>query len=188
MRIAIALSAFLPMLAAAQDDPHERVRERWRMMRMWKLTDSLALDEATGSKLFPLLNRYDDQEDAVHKDVRDTEIKLRDALKAGKQDGKKLTELVDRIVKNHEKLGQLRLERIREARKVLTPVQQARLALLLPRIERHFHQMIEKAMRGRGPGGPGGRGGREPGGGLGDPFGPDKEGPMGDFVVPEEGI
>jgi Spy/CpxP family protein refolding chaperone len=172
MRIAMVWSALLPLMAAAQDDPHARVRERWRMMRMWKLTDSLALDEATGSKLFPLLNRYDDQEDSVHRELRDTQGKLRDALKSGKPDGKKLTEWVDRIVKAHERLGALRQERIRESRKLLTPVQQAKLALLLPRIERHFHRMVEKAMHGRGGPGDPGRGPRGPGpGGPGRGFG-----------------
>ena len=177
MKIAIALATLLPLLAVAEEDPHARVRERWRMMRMWKITETLALDEAAGSKLFPLLNRYDDQEDVVHREMRETHLRLREALKSGKQDGKKLTELVDRLVKNHERIGQIRMERIREARKVLTPVQQAKLALLLPRIERHFQRMIEKAKRGRGPHGPPGRGPGPGGPGRGGPppFGDDDE-------------
>jgi Spy/CpxP family protein refolding chaperone len=163
MKTTIVLGALLPVLAAAQegDDPHARVREQWRMMRMWKLTEALSLDEATGSKLFPLLNKYDDQEDAVHRDMRDADQALRAALNSGK-DTRKLTELVDRMIKNQDRIGQIRMERIREARKLLSPVQQAKLALLMPRIERHFQRMIEKVMRGRGPGGPG-PGGRGPG-------------------------
>ena len=35
-------------------------------------------------------------------------------------------------------------ERIRELRKVLTPVQQAKLALLLPSIEREFAQWVRQ--------------------------------------------
>ena len=36
MRTAIALATLVPMLAAAQDDSHARVREQWRMMRPMK--------------------------------------------------------------------------------------------------------------------------------------------------------
>ena len=48
------------------------------------------------------------------------------------------------MLANRVKRHALKDERIKELRKVLTPVQQAKLVLLLPRLEREFAQFIRE--------------------------------------------
>jgi hypothetical protein len=135
------------------------VFERMKAMRAWKLTEELKLDEATSSKLFPLLARYDDKELALQKDMGEAMHALRTEAEALKPDGGRLTACIDKLLAIRARQRTLEEDKFKDVRKVLSPLQQARLVMLLPRIEQHFQQRIREAIearRGRGPGGGGG--------------------------------
>ena len=149
----------------------ERVRERVRTMRMWKLTEVLSLDEATAAKLFPLLKAYDDKMEPVIKDMMEAHKQLRDANKAGKLDDKTATTLVERLLADRKQMQAMEDQRIADVRKVLSPQQQAKLLIAMPRIDQMVGGAIRRAMRGKGMGGMGGPGMGGPGmrGGKGGP-------------------
>ena len=69
-------------------------------------------------------------------------MELRALLAAPRPDDAKLTAAINRMLANRARKHALRDERINELRKVLTPVQQATLVLLLPQLEREFAQFI----------------------------------------------
>jgi len=133
----------------APDQLRKEVLERMRALRAWKIVEELKLDEATSAHLFPILARYDDQELALAAERRDIAEEIRTLLAAPRPDDTRLTAAINRMVVNSEKRHAMKDERLKELRKVLTPVQQAKLVLLLPRLEREFAQFIRDVAGGK---------------------------------------
>jgi len=130
------------------DDPpkkerHEKIRERIETLRMWRLTKVLDLDEATASRLFPLLNRYDKKRFWIERDVRKDMNALRRALEGRNMD--ELQEILQRLEDRHNELQRLNDEERAELKKILTPEQQARYVLFQYKFKRDMRRMIEKA-------------------------------------------
>ena len=156
---ASAQAAHRPVPAAANHDKRspdqlrKEVLERMRALRAWRIVEELKLDETTSARLFPILAKYDEQELALAAERRDIAQELRALLAAPRPDEGKLTAAINRMLANRAKKHALRDERIAELRKVLTPVQQATLVLLLPRLEREFAQFIRDVAGQRDDGG-----------------------------------
>jgi Spy/CpxP family protein refolding chaperone len=133
------------------DELRKEVVERMRALRAWRIVEELKLDETTSAKLFPILAKYDEQELAFAVERRQIAQEIRGLLAAPKPDDAKLTAAINRIIANRTKKQASRDERIRDVRKVLTPVQQAKLVLLLPRLEREFAHVIRDVAEGNPP-------------------------------------
>jgi len=119
-----------------------------RALRAWRIVEELKLDENASARLFPILARYDEQELALAAERRDIAQELRTLLAAPRPDDAKLSAAIDRMIANRVKRHAFKDERLRELRKVLTPVQQAKLVLLLPRLEREFAMFIQEVAGG----------------------------------------
>jgi Spy/CpxP family protein refolding chaperone len=131
----------------------KEVLERMRALRAWKIVEALKLDEATSARLFPILSRYDEREMAIAAERHAIMVELREATEAPHPDDVKLTATLNKLLVIRTKEHAMRDERIKEVRKVLTPVQQARLVLLLPRLEHDFAGWIHEASGHGGPSG-----------------------------------
>ena len=119
-----------------------------RALRAWRIVEELKLDESASARLFPILARYDEQEMALAAERRDIAQEIRTLLAAPQPDDAKLTAAINRMLANRaQAASRCSDERIKEVRKVLTPVQQAKLVLLLPRLEREFAQFIRDGGR-----------------------------------------
>jgi len=128
----------------SSDQLRKEVLERMRALRAWRIVEELKLDETASARLFPILAKYDEQELALAAERRDIAQELRGLLAAPRPDDAKLTAAIERMLANRVKRHARKDERIKELRKVLTPVQQAKLVLLLPRLEREFAQFIRE--------------------------------------------
>ena len=160
-KLAVALVMTMAVAAAAQPGKAggkpggrpelvEKVRERVRMMRMWKLTELLQLDETTAAKLFPLLKQWDDKMDPLQKELAG----LRKQLKQSAQlDDKTIIVLIDKLVAGQQKMHLLHQQRIAELRKVLSPKQQARLIIVMGKVDRAIQRTVRQAIQGKGGGG-----------------------------------
>lgn len=126
------------------DQLRREVIERMRALRAWKIVDELKLDQATSARLFPILSKYDDRELTLMKERRDIIRDLRAETESTTPNNSKLTAAIDRLVALRSRQQSLQDEKFRELRKVLTPAQQAKLVLLLPRIERGFIHRIRE--------------------------------------------
>lgn len=135
------------------DQLRKEVLERMRALRAWKIVEALKLDEATSARLFPILSRYDEREMAIAAERRLIMHDLREATEAPHPDEARLTATLNKLLANRAQQRALHDDRIKDVRKVLTPVQQAKLVLLLPRLEHDFAGWIHEASgRGGGPG------------------------------------
>jgi Spy/CpxP family protein refolding chaperone len=137
-----------PSERRSADQLRKEVLERMRALRAFKIVDELKLDETASARLFPILAKYDEREMALSTERHDVVKELKAELAAGRPDNGKIEKAVDRLLANRTRRHALHDEQIKELRKVLTPVQQGKLALLLPRLEREFarfvHQVAEK--------------------------------------------
>lgn len=137
----------------AQLDRRERVKNRIRALRAYKLTEELSLDEATAGKLFPLLARYDNEFDRLLGVRADISKRLRQASRG--QDARAADKLIDEAVANQRAFWDLEEKRLAELRKILTAQQTARLLVVLPPLERKIENQLRKAIAAKQPGGPG---------------------------------
>lgn len=133
--------------AGSIEDKREKVRQRIRALRAWRLTEALDLDEKTASALFPVINRYDGRFQKLTAAGARLHRDLRRSVADG--DDARTDELVDELVEHQRQLWELQEARFRDVRKVLTPEQAARILILLPEIDRAIHAEIRKAMRPR---------------------------------------
>jgi Spy/CpxP family protein refolding chaperone len=126
----------------------KEVLEHMRALRAFKIVDELKLDENASARLFPILAKFDEREMALANERHEIVRELKAELAVPRPDNARLEKTVDRLLANRTRRHALHDEQIKELRKVLTPVQQGKLALLLPRLEREFarfvHQVAEK--------------------------------------------
>jgi Spy/CpxP family protein refolding chaperone len=123
----------------------KEVMERMRALRAFRIVDELKLDEATSARLFPILSKYDEKEMALAGERREIVRGLKTEIESAHPDDARITKAIDQLLANRARRVALRDEQIKEVRKVLTPVQQGKLALLMPRLERDFAQFVHDA-------------------------------------------
>ena len=135
---------------AARREERERllseVLDQMRAMRMWRLTEELKLDQATAAKVFPLLAEYDDKAREIARERGEVAREVKEQVRSGKTDNRRLQVLIDRLLANQSRRKALEDERFKSLRSFLTPLQQAKLLLLLPRLEDDFRRRIRDAM------------------------------------------
>ena len=155
----LLLAAFLLGMPNAEaqkgrQQMRERVQERIRAMRTARLVEALDLDEQTTARLFPVVNKYSDAIAEVGKDSGEARRALNDLLSSGKADDATVNKIIDRLVANKGKVDALEQEMIREVRKVISPLQAAKLVIVLPEINRQIRQRVRQAARQKLGGGP----------------------------------
>jgi hypothetical protein len=134
----------------ARRQAHEKLRaevlDQMRAMRMWKLTEELKLDQTAAATVFPILAQYDERARAIGKERREIGKEVFQQTKEGKPDEARLRELIKKLLANQMKRNALDQERFKALQPALTPLQQAKLLLLLPRVEDEFRRRIRDAM------------------------------------------
>jgi hypothetical protein len=145
--------------AEMKDRLRQEVIDQLRAMRMWKLTEELKLDEATAAKLFPMLAKFDDQARDLGRERGELYRSLHAEMKAPAPDPTRLTTIIDRLATNRARRNALEEDKVKAMRKVLTPFQQAKLILVLPRLDDSFRDRIREIIgrdRWQARGGPDG--------------------------------
>jgi hypothetical protein len=158
------LTPAAPAVAQPRRDPgarraperREQVKAKIRALRAYTLTEQLALDEQTSSRLFPALARYDDETDRLLQKRVELQRKLRRADTM--RDARAIEHLIDDAIANQRGFWDLEDRRIAELRKILTPAQAAKLLVVLPALERRIQRQLRKAIARQ----PGAAGRRDP--------------------------
>jgi Spy/CpxP family protein refolding chaperone len=137
----------------AKEQLRQQVIDRMQTMRMWKITEELKLTEAMAAQVFPLLARMDAQERDIARERGEIFRGLREEVDAPSPNSGRINAFIERFVANRARRVALENEKVTGLRKVLSPVQQAKLVLLLPRLDEAFRHHIRETMtRGHGPG------------------------------------
>lgn len=123
---------------------------RMRALRAWRIITELKLDEASSTRVLPIFTRYDERDLVLIIERREITYELRTLLAAPRSDDAHITRALDRLAATQLRRHTLHDERLDELRRVLPPVQQGRLLLLLPGLERDFAHWGRQAI-GDGP-------------------------------------
>lgn len=123
----------------------DEIKKKIRAMRAYTLTEELSLDEATAGKLFPVLARYDDETDRLLQKRGDIQRRLRRADTL--HDARAVERLIEEALVNRRAFWDLEDRRIGDLRKILTPVQSAKLLVVLPALERKIENQLRKAIQ-----------------------------------------
>jgi hypothetical protein len=138
-----------------RETKRDRVKKRIRAMRAYALTTELGLEADDAGRLFPLLQKFDDEFDRLLVTRTQLQRKLDDT---SGMNAKTIDKLIDQSLANQRDFWNLEEKRIAELRKILTPPQVARLLVVLPALERRItNQLRQAAKPGGGGGGGGGR-------------------------------
>ncbi len=133
-----------------------KVIEKIRAVRAARLVEVLNLDEASATKLFAAINRYDDQILPLKVEIGQSRRQIRALIESGKFDDATGNKLVDKIFAARSQIAKLEEQRNAEVRKLLSVRQFAMLVVALPEIERDIERQVRKAVdrrRGMGDGG-----------------------------------
>ena len=155
--IALVVAAGAPTAAFADKDKDRsgkraQVLERIRTVRAARIVEILNLDQATATKLFAVLDRFDDQILPLKMELGQTRRELRKVIDAATFDEAAAVKLIDRLTAARAQIAKLEDQRAAEVRKVLTVKQYATLVVALPEVERQIEKAIRKAASRRGGG------------------------------------
>jgi Spy/CpxP family protein refolding chaperone len=134
--------------AIEREKLRDQIFDQLRAERMWKLTDALKLDEATAAKLFPLLSKFDEQERNLGRERGETHRELRAATEAPTPDNARLDALISKLIALRGRRHDIEVEKLAALRKILKPLQMAKLMMLVPRMDESFRRRIHDAIEG----------------------------------------
>jgi hypothetical protein len=134
-----------PVMPQAKPGNHRRLEIKRKLMafRAYRVTEELALDEATAALVFPLLAKYDQKVDQLTVE----RVKLHKALRSPPAETGAIDDLIRRALANRRALLDLEEQRLNELRKVLSAQQTARLLVLIPQIERQIKAQIRRSVQ-----------------------------------------
>lgn len=128
----------------------EKMRERIRMLRTWRLIDDLNLTEEQSAKFFPIMNKFDDRREELELRKRQIIDELIDVLKSEKPSEKKLQQKLADLRKTEQELWESRQSFVDKAAKVLSVKQQAKLLLFEEKFQRQLGAIIRDIKDRRG--------------------------------------
>ncbi len=148
------------------EERREEVRKKIEAVRIYRLTEELKLDPQTAAKMAALLGSVEQKRRTIVQEQMGAMRELRDSLRAGSPDERKLKGLLEKLEKNHHEMSEIRDKEMKGLKELLTVEQQARYLVFQQEFMREMRGMIAGARGGgQGPGpGPGMRGGMGPGG------------------------
>ena len=157
MRIAKMLSFFVMVTLAAPvgaqpEAARAQLRERMRQATVKRLVERLGLDAATAQRIDQVEKSIDDQIAAVQADngrVRRELRRLTEGRPPQPADLVQINQLCDRILSGRATMQKLELQRLAEMRRILKPVDFARLIIVMPQVNREIKGDIYRAL---GPG------------------------------------
>lgn len=131
------------------DERRTEMRQRIRVMRAWRLTEELDLDEETGIELFAHLDAFDTRVEADQQQLSELGRQLRTFILEGTGSDEEVRAIMGEIMAAHLRIEQARIEMIEAAGTFLTAHQQAALMLFLPEFDDEIRDTVREARRGR---------------------------------------
>ena len=150
MAVAVVVGLGLGTSSVADPGPaaqrRAQIKKRIQALRAAEITTDLDLDAQTAAKLTAVLNKYDDETDALVQKRVELTHKLQNV--DAKTSSDVAQQLVDDAVANAKAFRDLEDRRFGELRKLLTPQQSAKLLVVLPEFERRIQNQLKNAIQG----------------------------------------
>ncbi len=128
----------------------ERIERRVEMIKIYKLTEALQLDEEQATRFFPRYRAYETEQRAAREQLNRAFRELEAAVKGGREDGE-LIRLMQQTRQAERRMLTRRDEFFEGVSDLLSPRQKAALMVFERRFPQVVKQAIEKIRRGGGP-------------------------------------
>lgn len=126
-------------------EQREELRKRIEMIKMWKLTQTLDLDDKTAAELFPLMNRYDREKAEVQHTIRKNMQELKENIESKNE--RRLSSIMKNLETYHGQLKEIEEREWSDMKNVLTIEQQAKLVLFRMNFRREIRDIIAKTQK-----------------------------------------
>ena len=130
-----------------QEPPPPEKREQLRRdienMRIWKMTQYLELSTEQSTKFFPIFNDFQKKREKLEEERGEMMRQLAEFVESEGKHEAEIRKLMSGLVKNRQKMVDLVDEFRREAGRVLSLKQQAKLVLFEEHFKREIRGMIE---------------------------------------------
>ena len=128
-----------------RNEDRARMRERIHMMKMWKLTEVLELDEQTTAKLFPLMREFAVKQQELRTKRGEIVKQMRQELDKDVPDSAVFGPLIDEFKQNELAIVEARITRLDDMSKLLGDEQVAKVIALISKFERRFKGLMGEA-------------------------------------------
>jgi len=134
-----------------QPENRDEALRRIEMLRLFRLTEVLELNEEDAARVFPVIQRYDREYRDILEKREQLMRELQLQLNSGNPDQTTLTRLVDEILNQEREAMRVRTEQFKELKKILTPEQYAKYLLFDARFREDLNRMLDDIRRHREP-------------------------------------
>lgn len=129
------------------------VQERMRKMKMWKLTETIDLDESTISRISSIFDEQNKKREALFEEKKGILDRLREEVDSEEPNEQELQSLIEKFKANSDAIHRLKGSEIEALRGILSVAQLAEYILFEESFQREMRGMIREARRGdRAPG------------------------------------
>jgi len=121
----------------------ERIKKRIRDLRAYTLINELSLDPQVQTRLWPTLDKYDDETDKLVQQRVDIRRRLQ---AAHTMPPREVDKTIEDALALQRAFRDLEDRRLAELRRILTPKQIAKLLIVLPEFERRIQNQLQRAI------------------------------------------
>jgi hypothetical protein len=147
----LAGQGYPQMFQGLKDPPSraqfEKTQKRVEALRMWKLTQTIDLNEKTAAKLFPVINEYDRKRLVTEKKMRKNMRTLRRSVNSASEED--LQNLMKTLKSHHLRLQEIQYEEMNKLRDILTVRDQAKFMIFKQDFDREMKKRIFEARERR---------------------------------------
>lgn len=147
--VTVLAAAFLiPSTAAYAGDARKAdAMKRIEMLRIWRLTEILELNETDGARIFPILQKYDRQYMILNESKEKLVKQLKNAVNTQQTNAKRLETLTGQLIQIEQEAMDIRGRMYTELKEVLTPQQLAKYMIFEINFKQEIDEIINQVRR-----------------------------------------
>ena len=140
----LALSAILFAQPGKSRGPGGQYTDRMEMMRVWKMTEYLELNEGQAEKLFPAMRNHQKEMRSIMKKEKELYTPLFEKAEEKKNISKKeMNDLMDNLSKLNNERASIQMDFVKKTGTYLEPYQQMKLLVFEP----YMKEQVKTKMR-----------------------------------------
>ena len=125
----------------------EKMRERIKTIKIWRLTESLNLDTEQSEKFFPVYNKFHDDREAIEEERRQVFQRLDELTKQDNPSEGDVNKLLDQLDGFDQRINSLRIKFRQDLAGILTTQQIGRLYVFEVEFMRHIQDIMRDVRR-----------------------------------------
>ncbi|MCD6161117.1 MAG: hypothetical protein J7K40_01740 [candidate division Zixibacteria bacterium] len=126
---------------------HERIRERIKTIKIWKLTEELNLTEEQAENFFPAYQKHQGEREGINAERKELLKQLDGQTKKENADDKEIIRLLDQLENLNRQMNEKRIEFRRKLEGILTTRQLGQLVIFELRFQHQIREIIRDTQK-----------------------------------------